>query len=137
MFCPTCRNPARRFGFNRNGSQRYRCAQCGTFTDADTRPADNRRLPLSRAVDVLRQLLEGNSLRSTHRLTNIARNTIIATMVEAGECCKRFLDGLRELPASDVQADELWALVVQGKDAVASRARLRGRRRLVLPGNRA
>jgi len=112
MECPSCGNPARRFGFNRNGSRRYRCGVCRrTFTDPQSRPADNRRLPLSRAVDVLRQLLEGNSLRSTHRLTGVARNTIVGTMVEAGAYCKRFLDDLRSLPAGDVQADELWAFV--------------------------
>ena len=57
------------------------------------------------------QLLEGNSLRSTHRLTGVARNTIVGTMVEGGAYCKRFLDDLRGLPAGDVQADELWAFV--------------------------
>src|SRR4029077_14689850 len=58
-----------------------------------------------------RELLEGNSLRSTARLTRTARNTVMATMVEAGEECQVFLDSLRRLPAEDVQADEIWSFV--------------------------
>jgi transposase-like protein/IS1 family transposase len=110
MLCHLCNGPTRKFGRNRNGSRRYRCDVCRrTFTDARTRPVDRRRLSREKAVFVLRLLLEGNSLRSTHRLTEIARNTILATMVEAGERCQEFLNGLRNLPAADVQADELWA----------------------------
>jgi IS1 family transposase len=54
-------------------------------------------------------LLEGNSIRSTSRLTGHDKNAIMDTMVEVGVRCAVFLDGLRELPAQDVQADELWA----------------------------
>ena len=112
MFCPTCRNPARRFGFNRNGSQRYRCADCGTFTDETTRPPDRRRLPAERAVLVLRMLLEGVSVRSTERLTETHRDTILAAMVEAGENCQRFLErAVGRVTVEDVQADEIWAFV--------------------------
>jgi transposase-like protein/IS1 family transposase len=112
MLCPVCSNESRPFGRNRNGSRRYRCDFCRrTFTDPQSRPADNRRLGLDRAVFVLRLILEGNSLRSANRLTGVARNTILATMVEAGEHCLTYLDSLRGLPAADVQGDELWAFV--------------------------
>ena len=112
MFCPTCRNPARRFGFNRNGSQRYRCARCGTFTDDQTRPADRRCLPADRAVQCLSMLLEGMSVRSTERLTRTHRDTILAAMVDAGERCQRFLESaVRRVAVQDVQADEIWAFV--------------------------
>jgi transposase-like protein/IS1 family transposase len=113
MFCALCHFPARRFGRNRNGSQRYRCNACArTFTDEETRPVDGRRLPFGRAVLSLRMLLEGMSVRSTERLTGIHRDTIIGAMVEAGEHCQRFLDReIQGVAAEDVQADEVWAFV--------------------------
>ena len=75
MNCPRCQGSTRRFGFNRNGSQRYRCDSCHlTFTDEATRPRDGRRLSEDREVMALRHLLEGNSVRSTERLLEIHRD---------------------------------------------------------------
>jgi len=112
MQCPLCEGSTRRFGRNRNGSQRYRCDVCArTFTDEVTRPVDRRCLDPEKVVQCLRMLLEGNSIRSVERLTQVHRDTIISAMVDAGERCQQFLDGLRHLPASDVQIDELWAFI--------------------------
>ena len=113
MLCPVCQSPCRKFGKNRNGSQRHRCDDCEkTFTDADTRPVDRRCLDAKKAELCLRMLLEGNSIRSTERLTDVHRDTIIATMVEAGEKCEAFLARtVRAVEAHDVQADEIWGFV--------------------------
>lgn len=112
MLCPTCQGATRRFGKNRNGSQRYRCDVCDkTFTDGATR-TDRRRLSPETTVLILRMILEGNSVRSTQRLTGVHRDTIIATMVEAGERCEPFLSRfVRNVIVSDVQADEMWGFV--------------------------
>jgi hypothetical protein len=48
------------------------------------------RLPLDRAVSVLRLLLEGNSIRATERLTGTNRNTVMALLVQVGERCEAF-----------------------------------------------
>lgn len=113
MFCPACQGATRRFGRNRNGSQRYRCDACvRTYTDGATRPVDRRRLAPEKAVTALRMILEGNSVRSTERLTEVHRDTIIAVMVEAGERCESFLSRVvRGLAVCDVQADEIWGFV--------------------------
>jgi IS1 family transposase/transposase-like protein len=113
MECSTCQGETKRFGRNRNGSQRYRCLTCGcTFTDAATRPVDRRRLPLEKTVLCLRMLLEGNSIRSVERLTGVNRDTIIEAMVAAGKKCKRFLEtAIHHVPVDDVQADEVWGFV--------------------------
>src|SRR5262245_20454919 len=93
MLCPQCQQPAGKFGRNRNGSQRFRCATCNiTWTDRTTRPADRRQLAEEKAIQCLRMLLEGNSVRSTERLTDIHRDTIIATMIRAGQACERFME---------------------------------------------
>jgi len=80
--------------------------------DKLTRPHDKRRLDPSKMLLCLRMLLEGNSIRSVERLTGVHRDTVINAMVEAGKACKRFLACvLVNLPARDVQADEIWGFV--------------------------
>jgi transposase-like protein/IS1 family transposase len=113
MLCPLCQRPCRRFGYNRNGSQRHRCGDCRhTFTDATTRPVDRRRLDPGKAVLALRHLLEGSSIRSTERLVEVHRDTIMHAMVEAGQNCERFLERtMRRVDVEDVQADEIWGFV--------------------------
>jgi transposase-like protein len=91
VLCPICSTRARRFGRNRNGSQRWHCPACNrTFTAGDG--CDNRRVPEERAVFCLRMLLEGSSIRSTERLTGTHRDMIIDAMVAAGERCRRLLE---------------------------------------------
>jgi transposase-like protein/IS1 family transposase len=113
MFCPFCQGPTRRFGYNRNGSQRYRCDRCvRTFTDHQTRPVDGRFVPNETIILCLRMLLEGNSLRSTERLTGVRRETIIDRLVKAGRKCQRFLEMVvQDVPVQDIQADEIWGFV--------------------------
>ena len=46
MLCPTCQKDARRFGTNRNGTQRYQCTECRrTFTPRGPRPLGDQRSP--------------------------------------------------------------------------------------------
>lgn len=113
MLCPYYGREARPFGFNRNGSRRYRCPRCiRTCTDERTRPADRRQLSRDKTILVLRLVLEGNSVRSAERLTDVHRDTIIATMVEAGEFCQRFMRSvIQRVPVRDVQCDEVWGFV--------------------------
>jgi len=56
--------------------------------------------------------MEGCSVRSTERLTGVHRDTIIDLLVEAGERCGPFLSRIvRDVQATDVQADEIWGFV--------------------------
>jgi transposase-like protein/IS1 family transposase len=113
MNCPTCTGQTRKFGKNRNGSQRYRCDACKkTFTDDATRPDDARCVDPVKADLCLRMLLEGSSVRSVERLTGVNRETILNLLVEAGEACERFLDrACVNLNVEQVQADEIWSFV--------------------------
>jgi transposase-like protein/IS1 family transposase len=112
MQCPFCQGSTRRFGKNRNGSQRFRCDTCvKTFTDEATRQ-DRRCVTEADAILCLRLLLEGNSIRSTERITGINKETIISAMVRAGEKCKSFLEKtIKMIPVADVQADEIWGFI--------------------------
>lgn len=113
MTCHYCRTTCKRFGKHRNGLQRYRCNQCTkTFTEDHERPLDEMRLPLDRAENVLRLLLEGMSVRSVERVTQVHRDTILRLLVLAGERCQKLMDEkLVGLDVKDVELDEIWGFV--------------------------
>jgi hypothetical protein len=46
------------------------------------------RLPLDRALFCLQLLLEGNSIRSTERITKVHRDTILSLLEVAGLCAE-------------------------------------------------
>ena len=60
----------------------------------------------------LRLLLEGNSLRSTQRITDLDINTLMKILVKAGEKCEKLLGRLIvNVPVKDVEADEIWGFI--------------------------
>jgi len=70
------------------------------------------RLDSTRRAQVVRCLVEGNSIRSTVRMTGVAKNTVAKLLVELGEVCTRFMDeAMRNLPCERIQADEIWSFV--------------------------
>ena len=65
-----------------------------------------------RAVLALQLLLEGNSIRSTQRITGLDQNTIMTLLVKAGERCERLLaETIVNLKVRDVECDEIWGYV--------------------------
>ena len=117
MTCETCSVNCQRFGKHRNGLCRFRCPKCRkTFTEAHQRTLGAMYIPQDRAVLALQLLLEGNSIRSTERITNLDRNTIMRALILAGERCKKLMDEkMRDLPCRRVECDEIWSFV--GKKA--------------------
>lgn len=77
MTCHYCKNTCKRFGKHRNGLQHFRCRQCKrTFTEEHEKPLDEMRLQTDRAVSILQLLLEGMSVRSVERVTNVHRSMV-------------------------------------------------------------
>ena len=113
MICETCRGDCQRFGRHRNGLRRFRCPQCRkTYTEAHSRVLDTMYISQDRAVLALQLLLEGNSIRSTERITSMDRNTIMRLLVKAGEHCEKLLEEkLQNLDVRDVEIDEIWGYV--------------------------
>lgn len=63
-------------------------------------------------VRVVACLVEGNSLRSTVRMTGIHRTTIQKLLVELGAACSVYQDKvMRNLKCRRLQCDEIWAFV--------------------------
>ena len=70
------------------------------------------RVPLARRTQIIHCLVEGNSIRSTERLTSTHRDTIMRLMVEVGTGCARLMDTqLRDLSCQRLQVDEIWSFV--------------------------
>jgi IS1 family transposase len=70
------------------------------------------RLSLDRALMCVQLIVEGNSIRSTERITGIHRDTILALLVLAGQRCEKLLeDKVVSLRVRDVQCDEMWGYV--------------------------
>lgn len=69
-------------------------------------------LARDRQVSVLHHLVEGNTLRSTTRLSGVHRATITNLLVRFGDGCQRLLDReLCGLTLDHVQTDEIWSFV--------------------------
>jgi IS1 family transposase len=69
-------------------------------------------LPRETQIAVLQHLVEGNTLRSTARLTGVHRTTIANLMVRFGNRCKTLMDRrLRGLSLQHVEVDEIWTFV--------------------------
>lgn len=63
-------------------------------------------------AQIVRCLVEGNSIRSTVRMTGASKNTIAKLLVELGTACAAFQDEtLRNIKATNVQCDEIWSFV--------------------------
>lgn len=70
------------------------------------------RLSEEKRAAILRCLTEGSSIRSTARMTDTAKGTVLKLLVEAGEFCSHYQDHvLRGLSCSRIEADEIWAFV--------------------------
>lgn len=113
MACETCSIDCQRFGKHRNGLCRFRCPKCKrTYTEPHKRVLGTMYIPQDRAVLALQLLLEGNSIRSTERITKLDRNTLMSLLVRAGERCEKLLaDTITGLKVRDVEADEIWGYV--------------------------
>src|SRR5271157_4234174 len=113
MTCGACHVSCQRFGKHRNGLRRFRCPQCKrTYTEAHERTLGTMYVPADRAALAVQLLIEGNSIRSTERITKLDRNTIMRVLVLAGERCEKLLaDTITRVKVRDVEADELWGFV--------------------------
>ena len=74
-------------------------------------------------IRVVAALVEGNSIRSTSRMTGIARNTVTKLLVDLGTACMTYHDKhVRNVRVRRLQCDEIWAYVgAKAKNASAEK----------------
>ncbi|MBZ5509508.1 MAG: IS1 family transposase [Acidobacteriia bacterium] len=71
-----------------------------------------KQLDSSLRAQVVRCLIEGNSIRSTVRITGVAKNTIAKLLNDLGCVCAAFHNKtVRNLKVRRLQADEIWSFV--------------------------
>lgn len=77
------------------------------------------RLRTAQRVAVVKALVEGNSIRSTVRLTGVAKNTVTKLLIELGAAVAEYQDKtLVNLNSKRVQCDEIWSFCYAKKKTV-------------------
>jgi IS1 family transposase len=70
------------------------------------------KLNTAKRAAILSALVEGNSLRSTARMTGHTLNTVMRLLGDAGSACSAYQDEhLRGLSCRRVQVDEIWSYI--------------------------
>ncbi|MGD0353282.1 MAG: IS1 family transposase [Dehalococcoidia bacterium] len=70
------------------------------------------KLSIERKAQVIKVLCEGNSIRSTARITDTAINTVVKLLREVGAACLEYQDKvMHDLPCTHIQCDEIWSFV--------------------------
>jgi transposase-like protein len=63
--------------YGRNNVQRFKCQQCGKrFAEPQEKPLDSR-LPKEKVLLILHCLVEGNSIRTTARMADVEKRTVM------------------------------------------------------------
>src|SRR6185295_12061528 len=63
-------------------------------------------------VQILNLLVEGNSMRATARLADVAFNTVAKLFIETAKVCAEYQDqAFRNLNCKKLQLDEIWSFV--------------------------
>lgn len=71
----------------------------------------NRLDPKTRA-QIVRCLVDGNSIRATCRITGAAKNTVVKLLCDLGKACRAYHDHhVRGVTTKRVQCDEIWSYV--------------------------
>lgn len=86
-------------------------------------------LSLQRKAQVIKALVEGNSIRATCRMTGTAKGTVLRLLGAVGDACDKYQrEKLVDLPCRRLQCDEIWTFcyakqknvspAMHGKDGV-------------------
>ncbi len=68
------------------------------------------KLSTAKRVQIVSCLVEGNSLRATARMCDVAFNTVLKFIPDIGEACAEYQDkAFRNLKCKRIQCDEIWS----------------------------
>ena len=69
-------------------------------------------LPIEKKIQILNCLVEGNSIRSTERMTGVHRDTIMRLLCKVGLHCAAIMDEkITDLEVKQIQVDEIFCYV--------------------------
>lgn len=67
------------------------------------------KLNLQRRTQVVKALVEGNSINGIVRMTGVAKNTILKLLADLGSACMKYQDAtMHDLSLRRIQCDEIW-----------------------------
>ena len=70
------------------------------------------KLSTQRRAQIIRCLVEGNSVRATCRMTDSSKDAVLKLVADAGTACLEYQrEHLRNLPCKRIQCDEIWSFV--------------------------
>src|SRR5208282_424088 len=73
---------------------------------------DMNKLSTQRRAQIIRCLVEGNSVRATCRMTDSSKDAVLKLVADAGAACLEYQRGhLRNLTCKRIQCDEIWSFV--------------------------
>jgi IS1 family transposase len=86
------------------------------------------KLNAAKRIAVISALVEGCSIRSTVRMTGVAKNTIVKLLAAVGTACAQYLhEHLRDVSCRYVQCDEIWSFCyAKAKNLATAKAAPRG-----------
>jgi len=68
------------------------------------------KLNKQKRTQIISALVEGNSLRATARMCDVAFNTVLRILPQIGEACAAYQDkAFRKLTCKRIQCDEIWS----------------------------
>ena len=71
-----------------------------------------KRLTMEQKTRVVAALVEGNSIRSTVRMTGVAKNTVLKLVLDLADACAAYHDRhVRNVKVRRLQCDEIWQFV--------------------------
>lgn len=86
-----------------------------------------KQLSTAQRAQVVRCLCEGNSIRSTVRITGVAKNTVVKLLCDMGCACADYHHrNVRNLTVQRLQCDEIWSFVGAKKKNVTPAQELDG-----------
>jgi transposase-like protein/IS1 family transposase len=129
MNCPKCDNLSKKDGKDRDGKQRFKCTVCGKrFSLPKEKLLGAMILGEEKALMCLNLLVEGNSVRSTERITGVHRDTILSLLETVGKKCLLIQENLvKNVKAKFVQADEIWSYIAM-KDKTKNKKQIQDER---------
>lgn len=84
-------------------------------------------LKIEKKKQILNALVEGNSIRSTERMTGCHRDTIMRLLVKTGNTCQKILDeNIRGFHSKVIQVDEIWCYVLKKEKILSKEEKLSG-----------
>jgi transposase-like protein/IS1 family transposase len=123
MNCPKCDNLSKKDGKDRHGDQRFKCTECGKrFSIPKEKLLGAMILSEEKALLCLKLLVEGNSVRSTERITGVHRTTIFSLLETVGKKCIWLQETLvKDVKVKFVEADEIWSFVAMKERTKAAK----------------